>query len=142
MPNPNDIQGDSSPGQAASKELVREDSLLEQWTQHAYPRERPEELGILGRLYEGCLALYKPLLKASIQNASRLSDDENGALRRQYQCLCLWGGDFGVGDGHLDEQLEHSRDIHSMILSILLSISEVLARSQCTLAPFFRGLMS
>ena len=95
----------------------------------------PEELGIVGQLFQGCIEIYSELLGVAKRDPS-IAPKEKIILERNYHSLRLWADGHGIFSGQLDSVLQRSIDLQQTVLLALTSLSEVVYYRKSSLEVF------
>lgn len=103
-------------------------SYVEQWQASARDSGLPLELGILGRLSQEILKLYKDILR-NLVFIKDLSSQDEIRLKRYYDLFVLWADEHAALDGTLDQNLQMSGAIQRATLEHLTSVGRILAES-------------
>lgn len=99
--------------------------LIKDWQESTFPSASQGELGIVGRLSQGCIDLYSILLE-KVKKDSSFTQRESKIFERNYHILLLWADGHEVLSGQLDGVLQKSKDLQRTILLTLNSLSEVM----------------
>lgn len=99
-------------------------NLIKDWRESTFP-SASQELGIVGRLSQGCIDLYSILL-GKVKEDSSFTQRESKIFERNYHILLLWADGHEVLSGQLDGVLQKSKDLQRTILLTLNSLSEVI----------------
>ena len=87
--------------------------------------------GVIAGLFNGLLEFLKFLLQHF-----RTHDPESRhyrPLERSSTALLFWGSDLGVSHGDLDVALQHSCELRDTVLTILISIAELMSQGSRSL---------
>jgi hypothetical protein len=90
---------------------------------------QPDGGGIIARLFQECVSLYKTLLCELQQSTAPWSLRER-KLKRVFGQLKLWGDAYDVRDGQLDKILDTSSEVRITTVSILIAIGEILCTGE------------
>ncbi|KAI9784903.1 MAG: hypothetical protein M1816_000598, partial [Peltula sp. TS41687] len=107
-------------------------ALIREWQDTTVPEAEVDRLGIAGRLHEACIEVFTPLIKHAKQS-STLSKEAQKKIKRNFGLFCLWGDGHRLADGELDSTLQKSSNLRRNVLSLLISIAELLSEN---LAPY------
>lgn len=81
--------------------------------------------GIIGSLFDGLVAFLKAVLDSSRHNPEF---QHYQSLESDCATLLFWGFDLGVSKGDLDTRLQHSEQLRHTVLTILISIAELISQ--------------
>ena len=109
--------------------------LIKDWQESTFPSASQGELGIVGRLSQGCIDLYSILLE-KVKEDSSFTQRESKIFERNYHILLLWADGHEVLSGQLDGVLQKSKDLQRTILLTLNSLSEVMYERKFPLRVF------
>jgi hypothetical protein len=109
--------------------------LIKDRQESTFPSASQGELGIVGRLSQGCIDLYFILLE-KVKGDSSFTQRESKIFERNYHVLLLWADGHEVLSGQLDGVLQTSKDLQRTILLTLNSLSEVICERKFPLRVF------
>lgn len=115
---------------SAARIVAEDDKALQvqAWQQQATALAEVHDLGVVGSIFESCLGLFKHLLSSLKTNEHQHNHKERA--QSSLGSLFFWGDGFGAASGELDKVLEKSQDLRNMVLSICISIAEVLSEGE------------
>jgi hypothetical protein len=88
----------------------------------------PIQLTVIKDLYSMTIDLWRRILLASLRSGSQ--DKPHNMTDDCFQTLHLWGMGHGVLDGDLDSCLQSSKELYDSVMSLLVSIAELLFNGQ------------
>lgn len=83
---------------------------------------------IISTLYDGSMGLLKALVKQV--KYQELGEVNQTSLSRDLATLFSWGRDHGVFEGELDAALQSSHRLRGMLLTLLVSLANLLSRGK------------
>lgn len=86
------------------------------------------ESGILGSLFDALTRFLQTALQEI--NKGDITLPSYDSVEKSAATLLFWGNDHGVSKGELDRLLHHSMFLRDTVLSVLISISELLSQSE------------
>jgi hypothetical protein len=106
-------------------------TYIQEWrnrSNHTQYAPGPIQLTVIKDLYSMTIDLWRKVLLASRSSGSQhkphnMTDDS-------FQTLHLWGMGHGVLDGDLDSCLQSSKELYDSVMSLLVSIAELLFYGQ------------
>jgi hypothetical protein len=115
------------------KEEYRENELdphayIKEWQKEASREVILDDTWPIAQLYSSCLKLNRGLLRV-LEAKPRLSKANVRRLERSYESLCLWGAEFKVSEGNLDDILQRSRRLRRSTVKLLISVGRTLSSS-------------
>jgi hypothetical protein len=93
----------------------------------------PDDLGISAHLFHACIDLCSVATSRFKIGFKEISSQQQSAVVRVEQSLCMWGQRHGVGSGGLDAILQKSKHLQVVTIQTLRSILKLLAYSMRTL---------
>ena len=120
---------------ALSQEKSGSSHIIKGWQESTFPSASQGELGIVGRLSQGCIDLYSILL-GKVKEDLSFTQRESKILERNYHILLLWADGHEVLSGQLDGVLQKSKDLQRTTLLTLNSLSKVIYKREFPLRVF------
>jgi hypothetical protein len=104
---------------------IQESRDRSNYTQHA---PGPIQLIIIKDLYSMTIDLWRRILLAP--QISRPQDNSHNITDDCFQRLHLWGIGHGVLSGDLDSCLQNSKELYDSVMSLLMSIADLVFHGQ------------
>ncbi|KAF2489932.1 hypothetical protein BU16DRAFT_544278 [Lophium mytilinum] len=100
-------------------------SLVNDWQNQKdlVPEHLGETVGVAGKLFNACVALFKGLIR--LRKANSVVKYDN-VYDLYFGTIFFWGHGLGAEDGDLDEYLEGSPELRDVALGLLIMLVELL----------------